>query len=156
MPDYCTVEYDGRGVAAEHLRAGFMLRERMFATGKRVEIDSDEAGLLVRSAPRGSVKVHTGEPTHTPIRSHRADEQQLRTERLLEVFPKDPARLLQATSPLSREVLDGLGGKAGIAFVESGKADGCLFDAAHWAWLGGLAEVAKAAVRRADALNRKR
>lgn len=152
---YCTVEYDGSKQGADHLRKAFTLRERTFATGERVEIEAAEAGLLQRSAPAGTVKVHSGTPVNEPIRSRRHDEQMLRTERLRQTFPKDPARLLQTITPLPKEVLTGLAGKGGVDFVEAGKADACLFDAAYWAQLGGNEDVAKAAVRRADTLNRK-
>ena len=152
---YCTVEYNGAR-APEHLRAGFSLREHTFATGKKVEISAEEAGLLVKSAPAGSVTIHSGTPVDAVARSRRADEQLLRTQRLREVFPKDPARLLSGVTPLSKEIREGLAGKDGVAFVDAGKADACLFDAGHWAQLSGLAEVAKAAVRRADTLASKR
>jgi hypothetical protein len=152
---YCTVEYNGAR-APEHLRAAFSLREHTFATGKKVEVSAEEAGLLLKSAPAGSVTVHSGTPVDAVARSRRADEQLLRTQRLREVFPKDPARLLSDVAALPKEIRDGLSGKDGIAFVEAGKADGCLFDAAHWAQLSGLSEVAKSAVRRADSLASKR
>jgi len=153
MGGYVTVEYNGHAQSADHLRGGFNLRERVFATGKRVEVSPEEAGLLIASAPANTVKVHAGEPTTPERRSHRAEDQILRNQRLRAMFPKDPARLLQDTTPLPKAVREGLTGRGAAEFVDKGGADACLLDAAQWARLGGLDEVATACVRRAAALS---
>jgi hypothetical protein len=148
MGGYCTVEYDGRKQAADHLRGAFNLRERVYATGAKVEVSAEEAGLLVKSAPANTVTVHSGELVHAEQRSRRADEQAIRVARLRETFPKDPSRMLSGVSPVPKEVREALAGKGAEAFIDAGKADACLFDAAHWAQLSGLGEVAKRLTRR--------
>lgn len=59
---YCIVVYDGSKVAPDHLKAGFSVHHKVFATGEEVEVPAIGAGLLLASAPAGSVKVLDGEP----------------------------------------------------------------------------------------------
>lgn len=152
---YCTVVYDGKH-APEHLAKRFLLKGVEFATGEQVDVPATMAGLLLKSAPQGTVSVVAGEPEEPDLRTSAMKAEARRRAEHLAQFPADPAKLLADLATLPAEVRKALGGKedAAIAFLDAGSADAILGNVALWARLSGLDPVAKAALRRREALTR--
>lgn len=154
---YCTVVYDGSKAGAAHLAKAFTLKGREFATGAEVEVPATLAGLALKAAPAGSMKVIKGEPVDEPVVSGTVKGLAKKAAAMSLDLQADPAAALAAVPKLDKDTVAVLG-KADaevVAHIDSGKADAGLAIVAMVAKALGRETVAKAAARRAGALQPK-
>jgi hypothetical protein len=154
---YCSVQYDGKGQPG-HIAAGFRLKGNLFESGKPAEVSAEVAGLLLKSAPVGSVKVLEGQPADVVVQPAVAKAAAKSAARLAAEhaarFPVAPDDALTAVDALPDAILKAVSGKDedALAFVASGKADKALGHLALWAKLGRRDKLAAAAVLRSGVL----
>lgn len=152
MSGYVTIVYTARG-APSHLSGAITLKGRRYATGEEVEVSPEAAGLLIDSAPKGSVSVVSGTPVHRAARPATAKAALAHREAHRKSFPADPGKALDSVPAIPSDVMEALGKKrGGKAFIESGAADACLADLALYLRLEGRHQLSRVAARRADAL----
>lgn len=143
------------GKGREHL-ATVTYKGMILEAGKTYEVSPVYAGMA--AAGLDGVTVVSGEPTPW-VRRTGAERAELRRAReRAEAFPSDPAKVLDGQPAIPDAVakkLRSLKEADAVKVLEEGLADACLGVVAVWAQLGGLVDLAKAAVRRAEALRLK-
>lgn len=151
----CTVVYDGNG-QTESIRGSFRMKGHAFVSGEEKEVSAEIAGLLLRAAPEGSVKVVKGTPADVVVLPRVAKNAAKTAAKVAAEhaarFPSEPAEAVASISPIPADVLKGISVKdeEALAFIDAGKADKALPLVALWARLGRRESVAKAAVARAN------
>lgn len=150
------VIYNGKGQPGPFANQ-FRLKDLTFISGEKVTVSDEQAGMLLQSAPKGSVEVVSGTPVMKALLSNSAKAAIKTAAAQAKQFPTDPAAALDGLEPIPEDVVKALSGKPedAAAFVTGGKADAVLGSVAVWAQLGGRKAVAELVARRAVALKPK-
>ena len=152
MPGYVTLVYTAKG-APSHLAGAFVLKGRRYVTGEEVEVPPELAGLIIKSAIAGSVRVVSGQPINKAVQPTTAKAAAKQAAAHRRQFPVDPARALDDVPALPDDVMAALSQKrGGTAYIESGAADACLANVAVYLKMVGRHQLARAAARRAESL----
>ncbi len=152
---FCLVRYDGSILPSDHPNHKIIrLKGEEYITGEEKRIDAERAGMLLRSAPPGTVQILEGAPVHAAVLPLSAKEAARKEREHRARFPVDPVAALSEVSPLPEAVLKGIQGKFDVvaAFLDSGEADAFLASVALYCRLGGKEKIAELAARRAEAI----
>lgn len=153
---YVKFRYRVDGADPPHMD-GVRFKGLTLADGSVHEVAPELAGHAQSAFP-GRIEILSGEPKPwRQITAFAKKAAKLAAERAAE-FRVDPAAALEGLQPIPPAVLKALRAPKeadAVKALEEGVADAYLGETAVWAQLGGRAEIAKAAARRAEAIRPK-